>query len=154
LIGDDGEIVLDRAALPASITTAETALPALTAMAEAIANPPSITAAEARYRVMAAIEAAQAPILDAYPVGERLGWDAKAQEAAAVLGAGEAATLDMAPLLTAEVARLEGEADDTTRLTQLIAFCAVVAAKAEAWGALMAALSGIRGKAFAAVAEA
>jgi hypothetical protein len=115
----------------------------------------SAKAAEAaKARIVAAINEATTTIINAYPAAERLGWDAKAAEASAVLAAGAGATLAMAPLLSAECAAEYGEADDATRLNQLIAKAQTVRDKAVAWGQLMAILSGIRQRAFAAVDQA
>src|SRR5690606_33507719 len=122
----------------------------ITAAAKAEAKAAEEKAA-AKATVKAAIDTAAASILDAYPLAERMGWDAKAAEASAVLSAGESATLDMAPLLVAECAAEMGVALDEDRLVQLIAKASAVAAKATAWGELMATLSGIRGKAYAAI---
>ncbi len=110
--------------------------------------------AHARTTIIGAIDAVTAAILGAYPQAERLGWDAKASEAQLVLTAGEAATLELAPLLVAECIAEHGAADEVTRLAQLIVKAATVAAKATAWGELMASLSGIRGRAFTAIAGA
>ncbi len=110
-----------------------------------------LTTAQAKAVVVAAIDQATADIIQAYPTVERLGWDAKAAEAIAVLAAGEGATLAIAPLLTAECIAEYGAADDATRLTQLGAKAQTVLDKAAAWGQLMATLSGLRGKAFAAI---
>lgn len=110
--------------------------------------------AAARASIVAAIDSATAAILGAYPQAERLGWDAKASEAQLALTAGEAATLELAPLLVAECIAEHGPADEVTRLAQLIDKAATVAAKATAWGELMASLSGIRGRAFITIADA
>lgn len=112
---------------------------------------PGPSADDAKAMIITSIDAATASIINAYPTSERLGWDAKAAEAAAVLAAGAGATLAMAPLLTAECAAEYGAADDATRLTQLAAKAQTVLEKAAAWGQLMATLSGLRGKAFAAI---
>lgn len=108
-------------------------------------------AVAARQSVLTAIDTATASIINACPTAERLGWDAKAAEAAAVLAAGAGAMLAMAPLLTAECSAEYGAADDATRLAQLTAKAQTVLDKAAAWGQLMATLSGLRGKAFAAI---
>lgn len=105
----------------------------------------------AKARMVAAINEATTTIINAYPAAERLGWDAKAAEAAAVLAAGAGATLAIAPLLAAECVAEYGAADDATRLTQLATKAQTVLDKAAAWGQLMAKLSGLRGKAFAAI---
>jgi hypothetical protein len=110
--------------------------------------------AAARASIVAAIDNATAAILGAYPQAERLGWDNKASEAQLVLAAGEDATLELAPLLVAECVAEHGPADEVTRLAQLIVKAATVAAKATAWGELMAGLSGIRGRAFTTIAGA
>lgn len=110
-----------------------------------------LSVAEAKGQIITSIDGATASIIDAYPVAERLGWDAKAAEAAAVLAAGAGATLAMAPLLTAECVAEYGAADDATRLTQLATKAQTVLDKAAAWGQLMATLSGLRGKAFVAI---
>jgi hypothetical protein len=108
----------------------------------------------ARRDVLTAIDTATSAILGAYPQAERLGWDAKASEAQLVLTAGDAASLELAPLLVAECIAEHGPADEATRLAQIVAKAATVAAKATAWGELMASLSGIRGRAFTAIAGA
>lgn len=110
--GESETIVLERMAQLEG-TSEEAVLAALIARAEELAIvPPSIDAPRARSAVIAAIDRATAAILDAYPRAERLGWDAKANEARAVLDGGESATLELAPLLVAECAAEHGEADD------------------------------------------
>lgn len=108
----------------------------------------------ARSAVLTAIDNATSAILGAYPQAERLGWDAKASEASDVLSDGSPTSLSLAPLLVAECVAEYGPADEATRLDQLIAKANVVSAKAAAWGELMASLSGIRGRAFTAIADA
>lgn len=110
------------------------------------ANPrPVLSAAQAKALLVAAIDSYTLGILGAYPQAERLGWDAKAAEAQAVLTASPL-ELDMAPLLTAECAAQFGPASDEDRQVQLVFKAQSVAEKASAWGALMATLSGLRAR--------
>jgi hypothetical protein len=114
----------------------------------------TMNADQARAALLVLLNEATATILDVYPPAERMGWDAKAAEAKAVLAAGNTATLDMAPLLTIECAVEHGPAEPAERLTQLKDRASTVDAKATAWGHLMATLSGIRGRALRDIAAA
>ncbi len=89
-----------------------------------------------------------------WPEGEVQSWTIQRTEALAVLDAGEAATLDMAPFLTKVCVAQFGEATDAERLTQLQGKAAVVMGYADAWADLAAYLNGLRARTQDAIGEA
>lgn len=94
----------------------------------------------ARQQLIAMLDRATRPILDAYPDAERLSWAAKEAEAAAVLAAAEPAPA-LAPLLAGELAAQFAQTPTAPQLTER---ASTVLAKAAAWRTLISAVSGLR----------
>lgn len=114
---------------------------------------PPYTAADALAELHAALDAATRPILAAYPEAERLSWPAKEIEADAVL-ASDVLDLGDAPLLVAEIAAQQAIAPEAVTAQQLTAKATAVLAKAAAWRALISAISGLRQRYEALIADA
>jgi hypothetical protein len=118
------------------------------------------SASEAKEQLKALLEAATAPILDAYPPAEQLSWDAKEIEAAAFTTAAAAAAVDgTAPTpLPADYPMLRGEVAAEMMIAAVDVTIEQLADKVEAvlwmasqWRALISALSGIRKRAETAI---
>lgn len=117
-------------------------------------NPaPKLTATEARSALIGMIDKATRPILDAYPPAERLSWDAKEQEAKAVLAVAEPEPADY-PLLSGELSAELSIAVGDVSSADIAIKAASVMAKAAAWRATSSALAGIRRRGEAAIAAA
>ena len=101
----------------------------------------SVAGAKAQLRAM--IEAATAPILDAYPTAEQLSWDAKETEATAFMAAPEP-EIAMCPLLVGEISAELGIAAVAVSLEQLAAKAEAVLWMASQFRALVSFLSGLR----------
>lgn len=111
------------------------------------------TVAAAAAELLAMIDAATAPILAAYPEGERLSWDAKETEAAGFMAAADPAPADY-PLLRGEVAAESAIATDAVTLEQLTAKAETVLWMAAQWRALVSRLAGLRKRYMADLASA
>lgn len=112
-----------------------------------------LTIAAARRQLANLLDAATAPILDAYPPAEQLSWDAKEIEAAAFTTAAAAAAVGENapaplpadyPMLRGEVAAEQAIAVGDVTLEQLADKVEAVLWMASQWRALISALSGIR----------
>lgn len=84
--------------------------------------------------------------LSRYPQAEVQSWPYQRPEAYALEAAGEGATLAMAPLLTQVCYWHYGEADDATRLQQVLAKAAAVRANDAAWLPAAAFVNGTRAR--------
>jgi len=113
-----------------------------------LSSGPSLEAAKAE--LMAMIEAATAPILDAYPRAERLSWDAKEAEAAGFMNA-ELPVVSDYPLLRGECAAEETIAAGDVTLPMLADKAEAVLWMASQWRDLISFLSGLRKRTEAAI---
>lgn len=114
-------------------------------MADGYLRDPTMTAAAAKAVLIAMLDQATRPILDAYPPAERLSWDAKEAEAAAFMA-------EVDPELQGyEYGLLRGEVAAELGITPVDVTVQQLGAKAEAvlwmagqWRDLISALSGLR----------
>lgn len=102
-----------------------------------------LSAGAAKVQLLAMIDAATRPILDAYPPAERLSWDAKEIAAAAFMVAAEPVLADYGLLRGEVAAELAIAAGDVT-LEQLATKAEAVLWMASQWRALVSTLSGLR----------
>jgi len=109
---------------------------------------PSISEAKAELKAM--IEAATAPILDAYPRAERLSWDAKEADAAAFMAAEDPEPWQF-DLLRSEIAAEMAIVVGDVTLEQLTAKAEAVLWMASQFRALVSFLSGLRKRTEAAI---
>lgn len=84
--------------------------------------------------------------LNMYPQAETATWDIQKTEAETLLAAGDSATLAMAPCLTIVATVHFGDADPTTRLTQVKEKAAKVLANSQAWIPMAAFVNGLRAR--------
>lgn len=111
---------------------------------------PGLSVPDAKVALMALIEAATAPILDAYPRAEQLSWDAKETEAMDFIAAEAPVLSDYALLRSECAAELAIAAGDVT-IEQLASKVEAVLWMASQWRALVSFLSGLRKRAETAI---
>lgn len=110
---------------------------------QAADSAPRLSLAEAQRQLVALLDSVTRPVLDAYPLAERLSWDAKEAEAKAAQWAGDPVQDDY-PLLRGEIAAERGGAADDITSPDILDKAASVLAKAESWRSLVSAISGLR----------
>lgn len=125
-----------RADLPAGLVVAAGAGFAWAAGA-APANLPAATRATTRALLIRRVNAATAPILDAYPAAEILSWPTRAAEAKAVLAA-HAAGGDVAAAIAGTVVLASIAAQSGIDTPAVVALAGSIGARAAAFGAISA----------------
>lgn len=98
-------------------------------------------------RLISHLNGVGAEIVNRYPMAEVQSWTIQRGEAEAVIAAGEAATLAMAPFLVMVCESHYGPAeDDAARLAQVHIKAGEVKANADLWAALAAYVNGLRAR--------
>ena len=97
-------------------------------------------------RLISHLNGVGASIVQSYPMAEVQSWTIQRAEANAIVSAGSAATLALAPFLTLVCEAQHGTATGAARLAQVKTKAAEVKANADLWAALSAYVNGLRAR--------